>query len=735
MPGPTDPGARRLRWGALFAVVLLLAEGLVALPAASAGAERGGAGPAPGVPSGTTCAGDRFSACLDDALPLGPAARPAAGADLWYNVSSTQLFSPPPLVGAGLAWDAVDNYLVLFGGCAPGQCPAPAQTWKYSGGYWTNITAAPQPPARAFASLVLDSRDGYLLLFGGQGVGGVALNDTWTFSGGAWTNVTNASLAPPARWAASAVFDRYGNQVVVFGGCGPTACPRDDTWRYVTGVWKNLTGGAGYPPRSRVGAAFAWDSGDSEGILFGGCGTTCPYGDTWAFLKGKWSQLYPSNPPPARSFASLTYLGQENETLLSGGNGTLGPIQDTWKYTGARWTNLTVTVGPGPSPRFGVASLESTMAWTSLGAKHLTYSVDFGGSNATCFNCTPGALDDTWVFELPLTATPTSLPSLVEVGEPVSFTAVALGGTGPYVYLWQFGDQTSLFTQSPTHAYGGPGVFTANVTAADLAGVSVSAQVTVTVLPGPAVGMGVQPLATDVGLPVSFTGTASGGTPPYSVLWSFGDMVASTSLGASHAYGAAGNYTVSLRISDAVEGYGIRWANVTVHPLPEVDAVLSTLTPDAGTNVTFAASVNGGTAPFTYDWVFGDGNASATASGQHAYGATGTFRGSISVVDSVGASSRFNFTVLVQAPPSNGTGGDAGPPLGVPVAAWLAFGAAAVIAVAAAIMILRRRRPPPTSLAAAPVEQSDWRDEDPSGSPTSSRSMRRSVDRFYRRRI
>jgi hypothetical protein len=151
--------------------------------------------------------------------------------------------------------------------------------------------------------------------------------------------------------------------------------------------------------------------------------------------------------------------------------------------------------------------------------------------------------------------------------------------------------------------------------------------------------------------------------------------------------------------------------------------------------VTFGASVNGGTGPFVFDWSYGDGNTTSNPSTLHAYRAPGTYHASISVVDVVGASSRYNFTVLVQPPPTNTTPPGSGSAWGIPLLAWLAFGAAAVIVVAAAILLFRRRRPPPTSLAAAPVEQSVWSDDEPSNSPTSSRSMRRSADRFYRRRI
>src|SRR5579859_2642062 len=278
-------GARVGRWGAVAAVVVILLVVGVPLPADGPRAPyHSTVSRAPLFSSG--CAGARHgSACAGTSL----APAPQAGGDVWFNVSSAQLFSPGSLVGATMAYDVVDNYVVLFGGCSAARCPALAQTWKYAGGFWTNLTPAvgPQPPARSFADMVYDSRDGYVLLFGGRGASGAPLNDTWSFTGGLWQNLTNASSAPPARYAASMAFDRLDNYVMLFGGCGNPVCPRDDTWQFYGGAWKNLTRSAGTPPPARSGGALAYDAGDLAVVLFGGCGVVCPLGDTFEFAKGR----------------------------------------------------------------------------------------------------------------------------------------------------------------------------------------------------------------------------------------------------------------------------------------------------------------------------------------------------------------------------------------------------------------------------------------------------------------
>jgi PKD repeat protein len=49
---------------------------------------------------------------------------------------------------------------------------------------------------------------------------------------------------------------------------------------------------------------------------------------------------------------------------------------------------------------------------------------------------------------------------------------------------------------------------------------------------------------------VNFTGSASGGTPPYSYSWNFGDGGSSTSQNPSHTFTQGGNYNVVLTVTD-----------------------------------------------------------------------------------------------------------------------------------------------------------------------------------------
>jgi PKD repeat protein len=62
--------------------------------------------------------------------------------------------------------------------------------------------------------------------------------------------------------------------------------------------------------------------------------------------------------------------------------------------------------------------------------------------------------------------------------------------------------------------------------------------------------------------PVQFTGSADGGYPPYSWHWDFGDEKTSEEQNPTHEYDTAGNYTVTLTVTDDNESVAIdtTWA-------------------------------------------------------------------------------------------------------------------------------------------------------------------------------
>ncbi len=77
-------------------------------------------------------------------------------------------------------------------------------------------------------------------------------------------------------------------------------------------------------------------------------------------------------------------------------------------------------------------------------------------------------------------------------------------------------------------------------------------------------GFSATPSGPTVGQAVTFTGTAQGGTTPYSFSWGFGDGANGTGAIAFHTYNAKGAYSVSLTVADSEGKMGTARQVITI---------------------------------------------------------------------------------------------------------------------------------------------------------------------------
>ncbi|MGI0151912.1 MAG: Kelch repeat-containing protein, partial [Thermoplasmata archaeon] len=199
----------------------------------------------------------------------------------------------------------------------------------------------PQPPARLEASLVATTLDGgSVLLFGGRTGAGTPMNDLWQFVRGEWTELTPLGALPAPRSSAALAFNASSGEIILFGGEGEgSSGPLGDTWalQYLPALsewtWSQIV--TRQAPSARSMASFGYDAASGALVLFGGCGASvCPLGDTWSYGDGAWTECATVScaaaGPAARYGAALTYDPSVGALLLFGGCGRSCPLGDTW---------------------------------------------------------------------------------------------------------------------------------------------------------------------------------------------------------------------------------------------------------------------------------------------------------------------------------------------------------------------------------------------------------------------
>ncbi|HZY92885.1 MAG TPA: hypothetical protein VFG07_08995 [Thermoplasmata archaeon] len=311
----------------------------------------------------------------------------------------------------GVAYDAADGYLLLYGGTfanksnvGNGRCLT--DSWIYSAGVWTNLSI-PGPTNVCSPAMTYDSTDGYVLAFGGffQNISnGVHYpsGETWKFSRGAWTEL-NVS-GPPARSGTFMVFDPASTAVLLWGGWG-----YNDTWSFSRGSWTELLSSGGPSAYEVPEGALAYD-GTAGKVLLVEESPTAGSNATWEFAGNGWTKL-PNVGTPFELHPVAAFDPIDGIVLFFGGaDRTTGYESNvTWGFTGTSWVDLGIQ-GPAGRQLAGF-TFDPTEGGMLL----------FGGW--AC--CVPfplystGNLGDTWILgiapsniSLTISVTPTSVCSV-----------------------------------------------------------------------------------------------------------------------------------------------------------------------------------------------------------------------------------------------------------------------------------------------------------------------------------
>jgi PKD repeat protein len=220
----------------------------------------------------------------------------------------------------------------------------------------------------------------------------------------------------------------------------------------------------------------------------------------------------------------------------------------------------------------------------------------------------------------------------------VSFTDQSTGS--PTSWAWDLGNGTTSTKQNPTTTYFNSGLFTVTLTVTNASGSNTLTRTQyIKVDDKPAVNFDASIKTGCFPLRVAFSDLSTGGSANITGWeWDFGDGALSTAKNPFHIYTTAGNYTVTLKITNSGgcskvvsrPNYIQVSTGVTVNFSNTIPQLCK---PPETINFTDAST---GPGALNYEWLFGDGGSAFTANPSHTYNTGGSFNVSLIVQSSLG---------------------------------------------------------------------------------------------------
>jgi len=637
----------------------------------------------------------------------------------WANLTSALGTSPPAAADAALSDDPVDDRIVWVGGSANGTL----LTWAFGSGVWTNLSASAgtAPSTRSGEAVAYDRTSGAVVLFGGWS-GSSFLNDTWTFSAGGWSPLATVH-APAGRAGAGLAFDALDGYLVLLGGTHATG-PLVDAAKFAAGDWTPLPA----PPLG-AGGSDGLASAPGGGIdLLGGTGcalpTAGPCNATFTYAGGVWSDLGASSGPSPRLGFALTYDPADGYVLGWGGSYAGVGFNDTWVLGGP----LTATASAEPP----VSSIGDELVdplltvWASGGYGAYTYAWSNGPLDCpfndspviVCVtdhpatynvtvqvttgsgNVTTALVTFTVEAEFKLAVT-TSVP-IIDLGSNVTIGTAIVGGTAAVNFSWSGLPPGCAPVDAPSIECvpAGVGFFAPTVVAIDTLGdVAPSQPGALLVNPAPVIAIVPSRVSAVAPAAITLTPVVTGGSAPFTLVWSFGDGSTTTTAGGTvtHTY-AAGSFSPGVTLTDAVGGRASASVAVNLTAPFVVQIVTTDASISMGTAWTGSAAGLGGVTPYTFTWTFGDGTTLNGPNASHRFAGPGSFDVVVVARDAAGLTAANATTVTVTS-----SGGGAADTVTLDLVVAAVVGG---LVGAAVVLVARgpRRRRPERSAEGPPAE-------------------------------
>ena len=257
--------------------------------------------------------------------------------------------APAPRMNAAVVWDSLDQKVLLYGGLGAGNTYL-GDFWSFDPAQlsWTVLQCSRNSPGTRLSNAVWDGQ--HMLLLGGKNAGGL-LKDFWSYTpGGSWQRLADAPMG--SRAYQTLVWDTTDSRLYVFGGLDANGLQQDDFWMYSSNSsWVQITPlstGIGIGrPGGRQEAIATWDSKDNLLLMMGGweAGQGVPYYGVWAYdpNQNAWGLVTPDYPGngsnvgahiiPGRTASAMVWDATHQRAYIYAGNSSYtsrNNLNDLW---------------------------------------------------------------------------------------------------------------------------------------------------------------------------------------------------------------------------------------------------------------------------------------------------------------------------------------------------------------------------------------------------------------------
>jgi len=290
--------------------------------------------------------------------------------------------SPPArqlIASPAMVYDSGHQQVVLFGGYSSASSTLLNDTWTWDGSTWMNKTPqAPNssPPARQAYAMAYDAVRQQVVLYGGVG-NGAGNSDTWLWDGSTWTQAFPAH--DPSQgldlYSHTMAFDQARGQVVLFGGvrAGNSV---NGTWVWDGTDWVNKT------PADPTQSPGADGNSESQSLVYDTVSQSVllyQSGQIWSWNGSIWTNLSSTPAPTSGGFQAFAYDQARGRAVLFGGYGGGG---QTWVFNSVPLTGTISVTTNLPTATFTITGPATYngggTSLTQTNAPQGTYTLNFG---------------------------------------------------------------------------------------------------------------------------------------------------------------------------------------------------------------------------------------------------------------------------------------------------------------------------------------------------------------------